>query len=1115
VIGLDSNDVSSGPNSFPVGTRICNTGSSDATNVAATFTWDTSNAYISLGDAASQSVGTIAAGSCRDVYFTAVVTRSSSAYDQTRRFHVTASADSIAPVSSPTPRELYVEHLVSQNRNATLSFSGPTSVQVGQTVTYTVTTKTATGGYEQLEAFSSFPTSMFRVVSTASAYSAPSGATNDKLYADACGWDAVPTSGTYRSCIGPEGYSGGKAGGNPITTVYTLEVIGTGSATVGTLIYDFSGSSYHYNSDFGNSVTVTSTAPSADLSVGIADSPDPVSTGGSLAYTLSVANAGPSDASSLTLTANLPAGTTFVSASGTGWTCGEASGAVTCTRSALASGTSAPNVTLDVTAPSTPGTITLTASIASATTDGNAANDSDSENTTVSAGNSPPVAVDDTATTSVGTPVDVSVLLNDSDPDGDTLTITGSTSGANGAVSCTTSVCTYTPDPGFTGTDTFTYIVSDGQGGSDTATVTITVSAAPNTPPDAVDDSTSTAENASVDVDVLANDTDADGDTLVVSASTQPANGTVSCTTTTCTYVPTAGFTGTDSFTYTISDGRGGTDTATVTVTVSAPPNTPPTAADDVQSTVAGTPVDVNVLGNDTDPDGDTLTITGSTNGANGTVSCTASVCTYTPDPGFTGTDTFTYTISDGNGGTDSAIVTITVDPGSPPVDTPPDAVDDSASTTAGTGVLIDPLANDTDADGDPIQIDSSTQPGDGSVLCTASQCTYVPDAGFTGTDTFTYTISDGRGGTDTATVTVTVSPAPNGAPVAVDDTATTTAGVAKTISVLANDTDPDGDPLTISAFTQPSSGSVTCTTTQCAFVPASGFSGTTTFTYTIADGRGGVDTATVTVTVSGSTGGGGGGGGDGGGSSSSGSSSGSAGPANRAPTAVDDTASTAQGSPVTIAVLGNDTDPDGDPLTITSYTQPSSGTVTCTATDCTFTPVAGFSGTATFTYTVGDGKGGTDTAIVTITIAKRAGGGGGGGTPAPERRAVLVASKTPDAAVVTAGRTVTYRIVVHNTGRGAARDVVVCDVPSDTLAFVSAPGATFVRGQACWRIRTLAPGAKRTFHVTTKVDATAAGRVVNVLVVGSHDAGERVRARAGVRVKESEGEGRGGGVTG
>jgi hypothetical protein len=186
----------------------------------------------------------------------------------------------------------------------------------------------------------------------------------------------------------------------------------------------------------------------------------------------------------------------------------------------------------------------------------------------------------------------------------------------------------------------------------------------PNKVPDAVDDSASTAFQAAVEINVLANDTDPDGDALTVTATSAPGNGTAAIANGKVTYTPNAGFTGTDTFTYTISDGKGGTDTATVSVAVgSATANKNPVAANDSASTAFQTAVQVDVLANDSDPDGNALTITGTTNPGNGAVAIGGGKVTYTPNAGFTGTDTFTYTISDGKGGTATGTVTVAVGP--------------------------------------------------------------------------------------------------------------------------------------------------------------------------------------------------------------------------------------------------------------------------------------------------------------------------------------------------------------------------------------------------------------------------------------------------------------------
>lgn len=287
VVGLDSNNTSVGPATFPIGARVCNTGAATVTNVSSTFVWDSFNTYINLSGPSTINVSSLAAGACVDFYHDVSVTRSSAAYDTARRYHITVTGNTVAAVSTPTPREIYVERIISQGRNSINSITGPTTVYVGQTYTYTVNASTAPGGYEQLEAFLELPNVIFQVQSISTTYTAPSGATNDKFYADACGWDNNPVSGSYRSCIGPANYSGGKAGGTVVTT-YTVKILSTGTTTAGTLVLDFSGSSYHYNNDYGTkTITVTALPPPLTLSK-IAN---PTSSfGGTVDYTLRLVN---------------------------------------------------------------------------------------------------------------------------------------------------------------------------------------------------------------------------------------------------------------------------------------------------------------------------------------------------------------------------------------------------------------------------------------------------------------------------------------------------------------------------------------------------------------------------------------------------------------------------------------------------------------------------------------------------------------------------------------------------------------------------------------------------------------------------------------------------------
>jgi hypothetical protein len=286
--------------------------------------------------------------------------------------------------------------------------------------------------------------------------------------------------------------------------------------------------------------------------------------------------------------------------------------------------------------------------------------------------------------------------------------------------------------------------------------------------------------------------------------------------------------------------------------------------------------------------------------------------------------------------------VTVTIT-NTAPANNPPTAVNDSASTPNHKAVTVSVLANDSDTDGPmPISVLSITQPTNGtSVLNPDGTVTYAPSGAFSGNDKFNYTITDGVA---IATATVTISVSANSRPVAVNDTGATLNTTPITVDVLANDSDPDGDPIHVTSITQPLSGSAVLNgDSTVTYTPVAGFKGKAVFTYTIADNYGGTATANVSITVT----------------------------ANGVPNAVNDSVTTARNTPVTISVLANDSDPDGDPLTVVSIVQAASGGVAVLNSDntVTFTPTTGFKGKAKFTYTISDGRGGTASANVTVTV--------------------------------------------------------------------------------------------------------------------------------------------------
>ena len=362
------------------------------------------------------------------------------------------------------------------------------------------------------------------------------------------------------------------------------------------------------------------------------------------------------------------------------------------------------------------------------------------------------------------------LTISASDPDNDALTfsiVTGPANGTLGTITqngCTGSICTatvnYTPNADYSGSDTFTFKVNDGTADSNTATVTITVNPV-NDAPVANNDSYTTAEDTTLSVPapgLLANDTDVDSTSLSVALVSAPANGSVALNANgSFIFTPASNFNGTTSFTYRANDGAATSNVATVTITVTSVNDVPManndtlTVFEDANATV------VNVLANDSDVDGDTLSVTGVTQGSKGTVTLNAGTVSYKPNLNANGSDSFTYTISDGQGGTATGTVNVTITP----VNDPPVANPDTATVKKKSSVVIAVLANDSDVDtNDTITLVGVTQGTKGGTATKNANgtVTFKPKNGFTGTDTFTYTIRDSQGVTATGTVTVTVT---------------------------------------------------------------------------------------------------------------------------------------------------------------------------------------------------------------------------------------------------------------------------------------------------------------------------------------------------------------------
>ena len=577
--------------------------------------------------------------------------------------------------------------------------------------------------------------------------------------------------------------------------------------------------------------------------------------------------------------------------------------------------------------------------------------------------NTSPTADPQAVSTDEETPV--AITLTGSDPESDPLTFTIVSGPTHGTLSGTPPNVTYTPDPDYEGPDSFEFQVEDPSGFTGTATVTITVNGVNDAP--VVDPAAfSVAEDEPVGTavgTVTFTDPDAgQSHTFAITAGNTGGAFAIDATTGEITVAGALDFETLAAYSLTVEVTDDGapvlSGSATIDITVTDADDAP-AAVDDAATVTEDDPATtVDVLANDTDVDGGPISIQSVTQPANGTVVITngGADLTYQPDADAcndgTPTDDFTYTLNGGSTGTVAVTVTC--------ADDDPVAVDDAATVTEDDpATAIDVLANDTDVDGGPISVTSTTQPANGTVVITGggTGLTYQPDPDYCNTppgttlDTFTYTLTPGG---STATVTVTVS-CDDDAPTAVADAATVGEDSgANAIDVLANDTDVDGGPISVTSVTQPANGTVAITGggTGVSYTPNANYCnnppGTTldTFTYTLAPG-GSSTTVTVTVTC-----------------------------ADDAPVAVADAATVGEDSGAnTIDVLANDTDLDGGAILVFSVTQPANGAVVITngGADLAYTPNANYCNTPpgttldTFTYTLSPG-GSTTTVSVSVT---------------------------------------------------------------------------------------------------------------------------------------------------
>jgi VCBS repeat-containing protein len=483
-----------------------------------------------------------------------------------------------------------------------------------------------------------------------------------------------------------------------------------------------------------------------------------------------------------------------------------------------------------------------------------------------------------------------------------------------------------------------------------------------NTAPVANNDAYTVAEGGTLNVPapgVLANDTDAEANPLTAILVSGPAHASSFTLNSdgSFTYVHDGSETTSDSFTYKANDGSSDSNVATVNITIT-PVNDAPTANNDTATVAEGGTINMaapGVLANDTDPDSPTLTavlVSGPAHASSFTLNPDGSYV-YVHDGSETTSDSFTYKASDGSLLSNTATVSITITP----VNDAPTANNDSYSVAEGGTLNVAApgvLGNDTDPDSPTLTAILVSGPAHASsfTLNANGSFTYVHDGSETLSDSFTYKANDGSLNSNIATANITITPV-NDAPTAVNDGPYTVAegGTLNVAApgVLGNDTDPDSPTLTAVLVSGPSHASSFTLNANGSFTYVHDGSETLSdsFTYKANDGSLDSNVATVSITIT---------------------------PVNDPPTAVNDSATVAEGGTLNVAapgVLGNDTDPDSPTLTAILVTGPAHASSFTLNSDGSYTYVHDGSETLSdsFTYKANDGFLDSNVATVNITI--------------------------------------------------------------------------------------------------------------------------------------------------
>ncbi len=429
------------------------------------------------------------------------------------------------------------------------------------------------------------------------------------------------------------------------------------------------------------------------------------------------------------------------------------------------------------------------------------------------------------------------ITLTGSDPDNSALTYLIVTPPMKGTLTGQPPNVVYTPNLDFNGADSFTFKVNDGETDSPPATVRVTVRPV-NDAPVTRGDSITGSEDTPKTITLVG--TDVDGNPLTFAIVTPPTKGKLTGIAPNVTYTPNLDFNGTDSFTFKANDGTVDSNVSTVNITVT-PVNDAPIARDRRYTTDEDTLV-VAAL-DALDAESDPITYSVVAQPKNGNLSGTAPSLIYTPKPNFNGTDSFTYSASDGKLAGNIATITVVVNP----VNDAPVAEGLNVATDEDAPVNLKLTA--TDIDGDTLQYVIVAAPAKGKLSGTAPNLTYTPNLNENGADTFTFKVNDGKTDSNLAFVNVTIRPV-NDAPRARPQTVEVNEDETKAFVLDAVDF--DGDKLTFTIVTPPTKGRLEGAAPNLAFVPTRDANGLDSFTYRVSDGTVTSDLIRVTIQING-----------------------------------------------------------------------------------------------------------------------------------------------------------------------------------------------------------------------------------------------------------------------